>query len=112
MGPRMSGQSADMLPRWRGGIVLCLDFDGVLHPKNVRRRPGGGPYLAGPPGHTVFEHAPLLARCVESYPELRILLSTNSVPVLRSVHKAARRLPPAMRRRVVGATLHGGMDPV
>jgi hypothetical protein len=33
----------DSLPRWRGGIVLYLDFDGVLHPEEVWRYPGIGP---------------------------------------------------------------------
>lgn len=59
----------------------------------------------------LFEHTPLLARCLEPYPELRIVLSTSWVRVCRSVCKAARRLPLALRRRVVGASFHGGMDP-
>ncbi|MFM0074437.1 HAD domain-containing protein [Paraburkholderia sediminicola] len=112
VGPRLPRQSMDVLPRWRGGLVLYLDFDGVLHPEDVWRRPGTGPYVASPPGHVVFEHAALLERCLESYPELRIVLSTSWVLVFRSVRKVARRLPPALRRRVVGATFHGRMDPV
>lgn len=44
-----------------GGRVLYLDFDGVLHPEDVRRRAGRGPYIASPSGHVLFEHAPLLA---------------------------------------------------
>ncbi|QGZ56428.1 HAD domain-containing protein [Paraburkholderia acidiphila] len=108
----MAIDEPDMLPRRRGAIVLYLDFDGVLHPEDVWRRPGYGPYVATPPGHVVFEHAALLARCLEPYPELRIVLSTNWVRVFRSVRKTARRLPPELRRRVVGATLHGRMEPV
>jgi hypothetical protein len=57
-----------MRPRWRGGVVLYLDFDGVLHPEDVRRRPGDGPYVATPPGHVVFEHTGLLAECLAPYP--------------------------------------------
>ena len=76
------------------------------------RRPGIGPYVATPPGHVVFEHAALLEHCIEPYPELRIVLSTSWVLVFRSIRKVARRLPPALRRRVVGATFHGRMDPV
>ncbi|AXL48632.1 hypothetical protein DSC91_000099 [Paraburkholderia caffeinilytica] len=100
-----------MLPRQRGGSVLYLDFDGVLHPEDVWRRPRTGPYVASPPGHALFEHAALLARCLEPYPELRIVLSTSWVRVFRSVRKAAHRLPPELRRRVVGATFHRRMDP-
>jgi hypothetical protein len=92
--------------------VLYLDFDGVLHPEDVWRRPGTGPYVASPPGHALFEHAALLANCLEPYPALRIVLSTSWVRVFRSVRKVARRLPPELRRRVVGATFHGRMDPV
>ena len=112
VGPRLPWQPMDALPRWQGGSVLYLDLDGVLHPEDVWRRPGTGPYVASPPGHVVFEHAALLERCVEPYPEWRIVLSTSWVLVFRSVRKVARRLPPALRRRVVGATFHGRMDPV
>ena len=112
MGAGIAIQELDMLPRRRGGIVLYLDFDGVLHPEDVWRRPGTGPYVASPWGHALFEHAALLARCIEPYPELRIVLSTSWVRVFRSVRKVARRLPPELRRRVVGATFHSRMDPV
>jgi hypothetical protein len=40
------------------------------------------------------------------------VLSTSWARVFGSVRKVARRLPPALRRRVVGATFHGRMDPV
>jgi hypothetical protein len=108
----MAIEESDMRPHVRGGLVLYLDFDGVLHPEDVWRRPGYGPYVATPPGHVVFEHAALLAHCLDPYPELRIVLSTSWVRVFRSVRKVARRLPPELRRRVVGATFHGRMDPV
>ncbi|WP_368622630.1 HAD domain-containing protein [Paraburkholderia sp. BR13444] len=110
--PGRAIEETDSLPRWRGGIVLYLDFDGVLHPEDVWRRPGIGPYVASPPGHEVFEHAALLADCLEPYPALRIVLSTSWVQVLRSVRKVTRRLPPELHRRVVGATFHRRMDPV
>ncbi|PVX83666.1 HAD domain-containing protein [Paraburkholderia unamae] len=101
----------DIRPRVRGGVVLYLDFDGVLHPEDVWRRPGTGPYVASPPGHTLFEHTELLSRCLEPYPELRIVLSTSWVRVFRSVRKVAGRLPLALRMRVVGATFHRAMNP-
>ncbi|MGF6853981.1 HAD domain-containing protein [Paraburkholderia sp. CI3] len=76
------------------------------------RRPGTGPSVASPPGHALFEHAALPARCLEPHPALRIVLSTSRVRVFRSVRKVARRLPLALRQRVVRATFHGRMDPV
>ncbi|WP_241495810.1 HAD domain-containing protein [Paraburkholderia monticola] len=91
--------------------MLFLDFDGVVLPEDVWRCPGSGPYVASPPGHEVFEHTALLERWLELYPELRIVLSTHWVRVLGSVQKAARRLSPQLRGRVVGATFHSGMDP-
>ncbi|WP_296655261.1 HAD domain-containing protein [Paraburkholderia sp.] len=96
-------------PRQCGGAVLYLDFDGVLHPEDVWRRRGAGPYVASPPGHAVFEHAALLASCLVPYPDLRIVLSTSWVRVFRSVSKAARCLPASLRDRVVGATFHTRM---
>lgn len=97
-------------PQKTGGQVLYLDLDGVLHPEDVWRRPGIGPYVASPPGHTVLEHAGLLDEILGPYPDVRIVLSTNWVVVYGSVLKVARRLPVRLRDRVVGATFHGDMD--
>jgi hypothetical protein len=90
--------------------VLYLDFDGVLHPEEVWRKRGHGPYVASPPGHEVFEHAQLLAEVLAPYPDVAIVLSTSWVRVLNSVTKAARRLPESLRSRVIGATFHREMD--
>lgn len=109
--PDIAIDRTDSQPRSRGGTVLYLDFDGVLHPENVWRYPGSGPYVPSAPGHQVFEHAALLERCLVPYPGLRIVLSTNWMRVFRSVRKVARRLPPGLRERVVGATFHRRMDP-
>jgi hypothetical protein len=98
-----------MLPRRRGGRILYLDFDGVLHPEDVWRRPGWGAFVANPPGHRLFEHATLLAEILAPYPDLRIVLSTSWVRVYNSVSKVARRLPDTLRARVVGATWHREM---
>jgi hypothetical protein len=76
-------------PARTGGRVLYLDFDGVLHPEDVWRRPGWGPYVASPPGHQLFEHADLLVELLAPYPDLRIVLSTSWVRVLNSVTKVA-----------------------
>jgi hypothetical protein len=110
-GPLPPRQSTDLLPRWRGGCVLYPDFDGVLHPENVWRRPGRGFHVASPPGHRLFEHAAVLARCLAPYHELPIVPSTNWVRALRSVRKASTACRRGLRRRVVGATFHGGMHP-
>ncbi|MEM5434703.1 HAD domain-containing protein [Paraburkholderia diazotrophica] len=114
-GTRMAHPAAVSVPAaWpgparTGGRVLYLDFDGVLHPENVWRRPGIGPYVATPPGHRVFELAPLLAQALEPYPDLQIVLATSWVRVL-SFTRAARRLPASLRARVIGATYHSRMD--
>jgi hypothetical protein len=93
-----------------GGCVLFLDFDGVLHPEDVRRRAGRGPYIASPAGHVLFEHAPLLVEMLRPYPDIRIVLSTSWVRWYRSVRRVARKLPPDLKNRVVGATYHQDMD--
>ncbi|MEX3963335.1 HAD domain-containing protein [Paraburkholderia sp. EG286B] len=90
--------------------MLYLDFDGVLHPEDVWRRRGSGPYDATPPGHTLLEHAALLVALLAPYPNVHIVLSTSWVRILGSVRKTAHRLPPALRARVVGATFHEEMD--
>jgi len=89
--------------------VLYLDFDGVLHPDDVWRRRGTGVYLAEKyPGHTLFENTPTLVEALAGYPEVRIVLSTSWVRVLRYSH-VCKRLPQALRERVVGATFHTAM---
>src|ERR1700733_9510257 len=97
-------------PAETGGFVLYLDFDGVLHPENVYVRPGRGPYIESPAGHELFENIGLLKKVLLPYPDLRIVLSTSWVRVYKSVARVARKLPPELRNRVVGATYHGAMD--
>ena len=91
------------------GPVLYLDFDGVLHHQNVLWSASKGPYLEAPAGHTLFEHAPLLAELLKPYPAIRIILST-SWAVKYGCYGAARRLPLELRTRVIGATFHSQMD--
>jgi hypothetical protein len=97
-------------PRRTGGLVLYLDFDGVLHPEGVYMRRGKGPYIAYPDGHALFEHAPLLEEVLCPYPAVRIVLSTSWVRSYKSVTSVAKKLPPGLRARVVGATYHKEMD--
>ncbi|MFL9898960.1 HAD domain-containing protein [Paraburkholderia fungorum] len=97
-------------PAATGGFALYLDFDGVLHPENVHMRPGKGPYIESPLGHKLFENVGLLEKVLLPYPDLRVVLSTSWVRVYRSVARVARKLPPELRARVVGATFHEDMD--
>jgi hypothetical protein len=92
----------------RGGVVLYLDYDGVLHHANCLWHPKRGAYLVAPPGHTLFQHADLLAAELAPYPELQIVLSTSWV-VRYGVSASAKRLPPMLRERVIGATYHSKM---
>ncbi|MBN3762329.1 HAD domain-containing protein [Burkholderia sp. Ac-20365] len=97
-------------PTVTGGLILYLDFDGVLHPSDVWRRAGRPPYVKSPPGHRVFEHADLLVEVLAPFPDIRIVLSTSWVSVFKGVVKAARYLPEELRLRVIGATWHSAMD--
>jgi hypothetical protein len=95
-------------PAVRGGQVLYLDFDGVLHPKDVEVEPRRGPFVSSPEGHTIFEHAELLAGLLDPYPHVRIVLSTGWVKRYR-YSGAQRRLPPRLFERCIGATWHREM---
>lgn len=90
-----------------GEHVLYLDFDGVLHHEDVRWSLKRGPFLNAP-GHSLFEHAALLEDLLKPYPQVHIVLSTTWARVF-SCYGAAKRLPPGLRDRVVGATWHSAM---
>lgn len=96
-------------PAGRGRLVLYLDFDGVLHHENALWYPKKGVYLGAPPGHRLFQHVDLLVEILDPYPELLIVLSTSWV-LRYGFSGAAKRLPAALRRRVVGSTYHSAMD--
>ena len=62
--------------------ILYLDFDGVLHPADVRMHVDGPQrpqvYIGGRPSdHPLFEHAPLLERILTPFPDLKIVLATS-----------------------------------
>jgi len=104
-------RGASYVPRRTKGYgrkLLYLDFDGVLHHEDVRWRPKRGAYLHQA-GHFLFEHAALLNDTLEPFHDLDIVLSTSWVRKY-SCHQSAQRLPPGLRRRVVGATFHSAMD--
>nr|WP_283255917.1 HAD domain-containing protein [Dyella humicola] len=84
-------------------LVLYLDFDGVLHHDDVWLDWRNRPYLRGP--GTLFEYAERLVHILAPYPQVDIVLSTSWVRVKRFGY-ACKRLPPALRRRVIGATWH------
>ena len=89
-------------------LVLYLDYDGVLHHENVRWHPRQGAYLDAPDGYALFQHAVLLETLLAPYPSLRIVLSTSWVRVF-GYSRAAKRLTPQLRARVIGATYHSTM---
>ena len=95
-------------PKGVGGLLLYLDFDGVLHHENVLWHPKRGAYLDAPPEYRLFQHAPLLAQLLAPYPEIRIVLSTSWARVY-GCRAAAKRLPMSLRNRVIGATFHSRM---
>ena len=89
-------------------VVLYLDYDGVLHHEDVWWHPRRGAYIRTP-GYELFEHMPLLEAALEPYPEVHIVLSTSWVRV-RRFSRAVKRLSPALRERVIGATFHTRMN--
>ncbi len=95
-------------PKGADSLLLYLDFDGVLHHENVLWHPKRGAYLAAAPEYRLFQHAPLLEQLLTPYPQIRIVLSTAWARVY-GCSAAAKRLPPALRNRVIGATFHSRM---
>jgi hypothetical protein len=91
-------------PAGEDALVLYLDFDGVLHHENVLWHPRKGVYMDAP-GHELFEHAQLLEEVLMPYPQVRIVLSTSWVRQY-GFTGTAKRLPPAVRARAIGATFH------
>lgn len=105
--PTRRTPSGDKIPCGEGALILYLDFDGVLHHENVLWHPRRGVY-AGPPGFVLFEHTALLEELLSPYPLLKIVLSTSWVRAL-GFSRSVKRLPPGLRKRVVGATHHSEM---
>lgn len=88
--------------------ILYLDFDGVLHPEDVWLGKKG-PFVHSPVGHSLFEHGPLLEQLLEPHPNIGIVLSTSWV-LHYGCAGAAKRLPPLVASRVIGATYHSRMN--
>ena len=88
--------------------VLYLDFDGILHPADVRvtREEPLYPrvYVRGQPtDEPLFRYMSLLELLLAPYPELKIVLATSWVRAL-GYEFALKQLSPALRERVIGAT--------
>lgn len=86
-------------------MILFLDYDGVLHPSDVYCEQGK-PVLRA--DGELFMWAPILVHVLSPYPDLRIVLSTSWVRLLR-FERAKQYLPDALRARVIGATWHSAM---
>jgi len=91
--------------------ILYLDYDGILHPADVRVTKAEPlcpkVYERGQPTeHPLFEHAPLLARLLEPFPDVRVSLSTSWVRAL-GYGLAVQQLPLALQARVVGTIRQG-----
>lgn len=98
--------SQNTRPPWgRDGLILYLDFDGVLHHENCLWSPKLGPYLCAPVRYTLFQHAELLAQLLAPYPEVSIVLSTTWIRRY-GVAASAKRLPEGLQKRVIGGTFH------
>jgi hypothetical protein len=77
------------------GPILYLDYDGVLHPSDVRitkaepLRPRI--YQNGrPTDRLLFENAPLLACILEAFPEVRISLAVKIRQVIHAFREQFR----------------------
>ena len=94
--------------RGTGELILYLDFDGVLHHENCLWHPKVGAYLSAPDGYVLFQHAELLEQLLAPHPQVQIVLSTSWVSQY-GCSKTAKKLRPALRSRVIGATYHSSM---
>lgn len=97
--------------------VIYLDFDGVLHPEDVRRDSRGRIFILSTDNagkkikstKRLFENCQLLELALQPYPQVRIVLSTSWVKALRSYSKARSRLSKGLKDRTIGATFHSAM---
>lgn len=92
--------------------TLYIDYDGVLHPADVRvtvvepRQPRV--YNGGPTDYPLFEHAPLLEGILVPFPDVQLILSTSWVRTL-GYEFTVQQLPQALRKRVIGTVWHGAL---
>jgi hypothetical protein len=90
--------------------LLYLDFDGVLHPADVRVTEAEPlqprVYNGAPTDHPLFEHAALLERILMPFTDVKIVLSTSWVRVL-GYEYAVQQLPTGLQARVIGTIWQG-----
>ena len=87
--------------------VLYLDFDGILHPADVRVTPEEPlqprVYVRGKPtDEPLFRYISLLELLLYPYPDLRIVLATSWVRAF-GYESSLKQLSPALQERVIGA---------
>ncbi|MCC7682772.1 HAD domain-containing protein [Janthinobacterium sp. FW305-128] len=87
--------------------VLYLDFDGILHPADVRVTPEEPlhprVYVRGrSTDEPLFRYVSLLELLLYPYPDLRIVLATSWVRAF-GYKSALKQLLPALQERVIGA---------
>ncbi|WP_426112381.1 HAD domain-containing protein [Massilia sp. PWRC2] len=88
--------------------VLYLDYDGILHPTDVRVTPEAPlqprVFVRGEPtDQPLFRYMSLLELLLAPYPELRIVLATSWVRAF-GYEFAIAQLSPKLQARVIGAT--------
>lgn len=88
----------------KSGIVLYLDFDGVLHHDDVYWSRKQGIHMRAP-GHSLFEWAGILEDILKPYSEVSIVLATSWVRV-KSFEYAKKQLSPMLQSKVIEATFH------
>jgi hypothetical protein len=81
--------------------TLFVDYDGTLHRGHGFIDENGLVTLDS--GHPPFEYSPLLARLLEPYPGVQIVLTTRWLEML-PLERVVSFLPPELARRVVGTT--------
>ncbi len=97
-------------------VILFLDFDGVLHPDEVYRYPGKGIVLKTAclpvecENLELFCYMPALEKVLADFPLVKIVLSTSWVKEI-GFDRTSKRLSPALRERVIGATFHSRHTP-
>jgi hypothetical protein len=93
----------------RNGLILYLDFDGVLHHERVWRHPLKGIRFPAPDGYTLFQHSTLLEKLLSPYPDVKIVLSTAWQWHL-GYAGTAKKLSAGLREMVIGGTFHSDMN--
>lgn len=92
-----------------GEHLIYVDFDGVFHHEAVYWSATRGFHLNAPKKYSLFQHVGLLEEMLEPYPAVSIVLSTSWV-IRYGCERAAENLPLSLRKRVIGATFHIGMN--